>query len=127
MTAIRRKSGDNVVSGGYHDLLDVVGGHVAVLALETLRSKTLRRDELSRRIPPSSRRGLDETLDGLVSFGLVDVVGDPDAPSYRLTSVGRSALHPLCALRVWAMTSHSHATAYVDARENLVRRRIIRA
>ncbi|RSX56282.1 winged helix-turn-helix transcriptional regulator [Bifidobacterium samirii] len=111
---------------GYHRLLDAVGGHIAVCALELLRSGRLHAGELERRIPRATRHEVDETLDRLEELGLVERVDEGTAnPTYALTAIGRSALHPLRGLRTWAITSYAQAVAYVEAKESLRRHKLI--
>ena len=110
---------------GYHRLLDALGGHVAICALDLLQSSPMGVGDLSRRIPRSDRYEIDEVLDRMEGLGLVERTDETDKTRYRLTAIGQSALFPLRGLRIWAITSYAQAVAYAEAKESLRRHRMV--
>lgn len=98
------------------DVLDRIGDRWSLLVLISLRSGTLRFNELLREIGDISRQMLSRTLrrleeDGFVSRRIYAEV--PPRVEYTLTDLGRSFLGPMELLVTWADDNHR---AIVDAR-----------
>jgi DNA-binding HxlR family transcriptional regulator len=86
-------------------MLDRLGGKWTVLTVLILAEGPRRFAELNRSMPDISKKMLTVTLRNLQRDGLVARRVFPTKPpsvEYRLTSVGRSLLHPLSILLEWA-------------------------
>lgn len=104
------------------ELLDVVANKWSALAIGALEDGTLRFGQIQRRLTGVSPKVLTATLRRLETFGLVDRVVVPSVPlhvEYSLTSMGRSAVGPVVALRAWAEMNLDHARTVKAERELL--------
>ena len=85
-------------------LLSLVTSRWAVLVVGALEDGPLRFGALRRRLEGVSQKVLADKLRDLEGEGLVarTVVDRPLAVLYELTSLGRTLVEPLTALRLWA-------------------------
>jgi DNA-binding HxlR family transcriptional regulator len=98
-------------------VLDRIGDAWSVLIVGALKGGSLRYTELAQRIPGVSPKMLTQTLRGLERDGLVTRTVHPVVPprvDYALTTLGRSLLGLVDALKEWAET---HIGDVIDARE----------
>ncbi len=98
-------------------VLDRIGDAWSVLIVGSLKDGSLRYTELAQRIPGVSPKMLTQTLRGLERDGLVTRTVHPVVPprvDYALTTLGRSLLGLVDALKQWAET---HIGDVVEARE----------
>ena len=119
-----RESRGNVYSTDCpcRELLDVVANKWSALAIGALEDGTLRFGQIQRRLAGVSPKVLTATLRRLETFGLIDREVVPNVPlhvEYSLTSLGRSAVGPVVALRAWAEMNLDHAQT-VKAEHELV-------
>jgi DNA-binding HxlR family transcriptional regulator len=104
------------------ELLDVVANKWSALVIGALEDGTLRFGQIQRRLAGVSPKVLTATLRRLEAFGLIDRVVLPNVPlhvEYSLTSMGRSAVGPMVALRSWAEMNLEHASSVKTERELL--------
>ncbi|MEV8506832.1 helix-turn-helix domain-containing protein [Actinoplanes sp. NPDC051475] len=97
-------------------VLDRIGDAWSVLIVGSLKNGPLRYTELAQRIPGVSPKMLTQTLRGLERDGLVTRTVHPVVPprvDYELTTLGRSLLGLVDALKQWAET---HIGDVVEAR-----------
>ncbi|MEV4640781.1 helix-turn-helix domain-containing protein [Actinoplanes sp. NPDC049548] len=98
-------------------VLDRIGDAWSVLIVGSLKDGSLRYTELAQRIPGVSPKMLTQTLRGLERDGLVTRTVHPVVPprvDYALTTLGRSLLGLVDALKQWAET---HIGDVAEARE----------
>lgn len=98
-------------------VLDRIGDAWSVLIVGSLKNGPLRYTELAQRIPGVSPKMLTQTLRGLERDGLVTRTVHPVVPprvDYELTTLGRSLLGLVDALKQWAET---HIGDVVEARD----------
>lgn len=91
------------------DVLDRVGDQWSMLVLGELGEKTLRFNELGRRIDDISRQMLSRTLRRLEYDGLVRRTVYAQVPprvEYELTDLGHSLMEPIGMLVDWAERNH---------------------
>lgn len=88
-------------------VLDRVGDKWAVLILISLEQRTMRFNELRRRIEAISQKMLSQTLKSLERDGLISRRAFPTVPvtvEYSLTPLGRTLSQTVHALTLWAET-----------------------
>jgi DNA-binding HxlR family transcriptional regulator len=86
-------------------LLDRIGDKWVTLLLVALSEGPLRYGELSRAVPGASQKMLTQSLRSLERDGLLARTVTPSVPvrvDYELTSLGRSLLPVLQAIKDWA-------------------------
>jgi DNA-binding HxlR family transcriptional regulator len=92
---------------GSRQVLDRIGDRWSVLVVLSLADGVKRYSELARRIEGVSQKMLTQTLRGLERDGLVTRTVHAEVPprvDYALTDLGRSLLHLVSGLEVWATT-----------------------
>ena len=100
------------------DVLDRIGDQWSLLVFRELEDRTLRFNELMRRIEDISKQMLSRTLKRLEQDGFVSRTLYPEVPprvEYELTGLGRSFLDPMRALTDWADANHR---AVIEARRH---------
>ncbi|RDJ20617.1 transcriptional regulator [Bosea caraganae] len=88
-------------------VLDRIGDRWAVLILISLEQRTMRFNELRRRIEAISQKMLSQTLKSLERDGLVNrkvFATVPVTVEYSLTPLGRTLSQTVHALTLWAET-----------------------
>lgn len=96
------------------DTLTLIGAKWAVLVVNLLDERPKRFSELKREIGDVTQKSLTAVLRDLEKDGIVERVVTPTIPprvDYSLTSLGRSLLVPIKAVRLWAMENHSSIIA----------------
>jgi DNA-binding HxlR family transcriptional regulator len=86
-------------------LLNRIGDKWVTLLLAALSDGPLRYGELSRAVPGASQKMLTQSLRGLERDGLLVRTVTPTVPvrvDYELTSLGRSLLPVMAAVKHWA-------------------------
>lgn len=87
------------------NILDRVGDKWSVYIVATLSEGPQRFNEMKRAIEGISQRMLTLTLRGLERDGLITRTAFPTIPprvDYELTTLGRTLLVPITALKAWA-------------------------
>jgi DNA-binding HxlR family transcriptional regulator len=98
-------------------VLNRIGARWTIFIVIALAEGPRRFTELKTTIEGITPKVLTESLRTLVADGLVeriDYAEQPPRVEYRLTSLGRSLLEPLNAVRAWA---EQHVDDMLDARE----------
>lgn len=106
--------GDCKVTG---QVLARIGDKWCVFVIASLARRTMRFNELKRRIGGVSQRMLTLTLRGLERDGLVARTIYPTIPprvEYELTPLGRTLVEPLRAVADWA---EAHMGEVIEARK----------
>ncbi|MFT4296700.1 MAG: helix-turn-helix domain-containing protein [Micropruina sp.] len=88
-------------------VLNRIGARWTIFVVTALADRPMRFSQLKAQIQGVTPKVLTETLRALQTDGLVsrtDCEENPPRVEYALTSLGRSLLVPLCALRDWAET-----------------------
>jgi len=91
------------------EILSLVGDKWSVLIIVILSERSLRFNELRRKIDAISQRMLTRTLRELERNGLLTRTVTPSKPpsvAYELTALGKSLLEPVQALITWTLENY---------------------
>jgi len=91
------------------EILSLVGDKWSVLIIVILSERSLRFNELRRKIDGISQRMLTRTLRELERNGLLTRTVTPSKPpsvAYELTALGKSLLEPVQALIGWTLENY---------------------
>jgi DNA-binding HxlR family transcriptional regulator len=122
-TAKQRREHDRIVYDAMlatcptRQVMETVGGKWAALLVSALADGPMRHGELRTRIAGVSQKMLTQTLRELERDGLVTRTVTPSVPvrvDYALTSLGRTLVPVLGALKDW---SESHIEQVLTARD----------
>jgi DNA-binding HxlR family transcriptional regulator len=128
MTAAQRREQDRAASNAYvaecpsRQVLDALSDKWVTLVLTALADAPRRYSELSRTIAGVSQKMLTQTLRTLERYGLITRTITPSVPvrvDYELTSLGRTLLPVVRAIKDWSESHiaeiHTTRTAYDQA------------